>query len=62
MKKNKYLGIGMSLGLMIGACIGSLTDIIMSNSNFLLSLPIGAGFGMLIGIVVGSILDSQSKK
>jgi len=62
MDKNKYLGIGVALGLIFGAWAGLLISIIVNNVYFMLSLPMGAGFGMLVGTVVGTILDSQSKK
>ena len=64
MKKdsNKYLSIGISLGLCLGSGTGIILSLIMKGVNFIFSIPLGAGFGMLSGIVVGSIFDSNSKK
>ena len=64
MKKdtNKYLSIGISLGLCFGARVWIITGIIMNKSNFMFGIPLGAGLGMIIGIIVGSILDSNNKK
>lgn len=64
MKKdtNKYLAMGIPLGLCFGASVGIIISIIMDKSNSIFGIPIGAGFGMMIGIIVGSILDSNNKK
>lgn len=62
MEKNKYLALSTSLGLVFGAFVGMLINMMIDSDNFMFSLPIGAGFGMLIGIVIGSILDTQHKK
>lgn len=64
MKKdaNKYLTIGIPLGLCFGAGIGIIISIIIDRASSIFSIPLGAGVGMLIGIVIGSILDSNNKK
>ncbi|WP_312810896.1 hypothetical protein [Sedimentibacter sp.] len=63
MKKdtNKYLAIGISLGLCFGAGAGIIVSIIIDKSNFIFGIPLGSGLGMIIGIIVGSILDSNNK-
>ena len=48
-----------ALGLMFGAGIGIVLNIIVNKSSFGFGIPIGAGIGMLVGIVVGSILSNR---
>lgn len=43
--ENKFAGIGLVFGLMIGACISS----------------IGAGVGLVIGLIIGGAVDYELK-
>ena len=60
MKRNtNKLAMYTALGLMFGAGIGIVLNIIVNKSSFGFGIPIGAGIGMLVGIVVGSILSNR---
>ena len=43
---NKYAGIGLVLGLLIGASISS----------------IGAGAGLVMGMIIGAVIDKVKRK
>ena len=55
MKKSyKYLTICLSMGLLLGTCLGMLMWIFL---HTIFSIAICAGLGMLIGIVIGTLID-----
>lgn len=55
-QKNRFLSLGIALGLIAGAAAGVLVWIF---TGWLFAISMGAGLGMLGGIVLGALLDSR---
>ena len=56
-RKSNKSGIGLSLGLVIGAGLGILFGYLIDNVT--LGLILGAGGGMVIGLSVGTAVFSR---
>ena len=55
-QKNRFLSLGIALGLIAGTAAGVLVDLF---TGWTFSISMGAGLGMLGGIVLGALLDSR---
>ena len=55
-QKNRFLSLGIALGLIAGTAAGVLVDLF---TGWTFSISMGAGLGMLGGIVPGALLDSR---
>ena len=55
-KKNRFLSLGIALGLIAGTAAGVLVDLF---TGWAFSISMGAGQGRLGGIVLGALLDQQ---
>ena len=55
-QKNRFLSLGIALGLIAGTAAGVLVDLF---TGWTFSISMGAGLGMLGGIVLGALLDQQ---
>ena len=55
-QKNRFLSLGIALGLIAGTAVGVLVDLF---TGWTFSISMGAGLGMLGGIVLGALLDQQ---
>lgn len=56
-QKNRFLSLGIALGLIAGTAIGVLVWIF---TGWPFAISMGAGLGMLGGIVLGALLDSAA--